>query len=86
MAELGVAHMLVAPIVRIVSSIRNPLVIIAASFLVALSAGCGGVNTTHSVSPATFFLPGLMQVTPTKTEPLASAPASEAPVTLAHAN
>ena len=26
-----------------------------------VAAGCGGVNATGSVSPATFFLPGLMK-------------------------
>jgi len=24
-------------------------------------AGCGGINATHSVSPASFFLPGLLK-------------------------
>ena len=29
-----------------------------------LLAGCGGLNTTQSVSPATFFMPGFMQNKP----------------------
>ena len=29
-----------------------------------LGAGCSGINATHSVSPATFLIPGLMQTTP----------------------
>jgi hypothetical protein len=26
--------------------------------------GCGGLNASHTVTPASFFLPGLGQVTP----------------------
>lgn len=26
--------------------------------------GCGGINASKSVSPASFFLPGLLQATP----------------------
>lgn len=33
-----------------------------------LSSGCSGINTTHSVSPATFLLPGLMKADPQPTE------------------
>ena len=29
-----------------------------------LGAGCSGINSTQSVSPATFLLPGLMQADP----------------------
>jgi hypothetical protein len=29
--------------------------------LVLTSAGCSGVNTSQSVSPASFFLPGLLK-------------------------
>jgi hypothetical protein len=32
--------------------------------LVALLAGCGGVQGSHSVSPMNFLLPGLMKVEP----------------------
>jgi hypothetical protein len=31
------------------------------------AAGCGGVSGSQSVSPASFFLPGLLQVTPPPT-------------------
>lgn len=42
----------------------------AACLAVAVvSTGCGGVNATGSVSPATFFLPGLMKVAPAKPAP-----------------
>jgi hypothetical protein len=29
-----------------------------------LTTGCGGLNTSHSVSPASFFLPGLLRAVP----------------------
>jgi hypothetical protein len=32
--------------------------------LALIGAGCGGINTTQSVSPASFFLPGLMRANP----------------------
>jgi len=31
-------------------------------------AGCGGVNASQSVSPASFFLPGLMRISPPVTD------------------
>ncbi len=35
----------------------------AGLFLFA-ALGCGGINGSHSISPASFFLPGLGQVKP----------------------
>ena len=32
--------------------------------LVLMVGGCGGINTTQSVSPASFFLPGLLKADP----------------------
>jgi len=32
--------------------------------LLVLAAGCSGINTSHSVSPASFFMPGLLKVEP----------------------
>ncbi len=29
-----------------------------------LGAGCGGINASQSVSPASFFLPGLLKACP----------------------
>jgi hypothetical protein len=34
----------------------------------AACAGCGGFSASRSVSPATFFLPGLMQTVPPTTD------------------
>jgi hypothetical protein len=32
--------------------------------LALLTGGCGGLNATQTVSPATFFLPGIMKASP----------------------
>jgi len=40
-----------------------------ALMLLLLVVGCGGINASHSISPATFFLPGLVQTAP-ETEPM----------------
>ncbi|MCI0746688.1 MAG: hypothetical protein L0Y58_14905 [Verrucomicrobia subdivision 3 bacterium] len=34
------------------------------ALLVLVGAGCSGVRASHSISPASFFLPGLGQVEP----------------------
>jgi hypothetical protein len=44
--------------------------LLALAMLVALavgSAGCGGIYASQSVSPASFFLPGLMKAGPPST-------------------
>jgi len=38
-----------------------------AGILVLLGTGCGGINASKSVSPATFLIPGFMKVVPAKT-------------------
>ena len=56
----------------------------AALSLMALVTGCSGINATHSVSPATFLVPGLMKVQPPKaapTDPAAAAGRDVAAVT-----
>jgi len=41
------------------------------ALLLAVCAGCSGINASHSVSPATFFLPGFFgQSTPAPDAPL----------------
>lgn len=47
-----------------------------------LATGCSGINASHSVSPASFFLPGLLQADPPPPEK-ESAPAPEKPVLVA---
>jgi len=38
--------------------------------LLALLVGCSGINSSHSISPASFFLPGLLKADPPpQTEP-----------------
>jgi len=45
------------------------------SLLALVGSGCGGINATRTISPATFLLPGLLhntrpaQETPSLTEP-----------------
>ncbi|HEY5234246.1 MAG TPA: hypothetical protein VIK35_11995 [Verrucomicrobiae bacterium] len=34
------------------------------------AAGCSGINSSQSVSPASFFLPGLLKADPPHTSPL----------------
>jgi len=44
------------------------------AFLAALAlsgVGCSGINTGASVSPASFFLPGLLKADPPKADPSA---------------
>ena len=48
-----------------------------------LCTGCGGINASPSVSPASFFLPGLMQADPAPVIPPAATPAAQPVVTLA---
>ena len=60
-AELGIAIMTSGHIVGRVKlkwqSFRLALVVL----LTGLGAGCSGINASHSISPATFLLPGLTQ-------------------------
>jgi hypothetical protein len=46
-----------------------PVVVAALAFF---GAGCGGVNTGTSVSPASFFLPGLLRNDTTTNAPATS--------------
>lgn len=41
-----------------------------------MNAGCSGINASHSISPASFFLPGLLKAEPPP------APASPIPPTV----
>lgn len=62
------------------SNVARALVLIA---ITTLFAGCGGISGSHSVSPASLLLPGLLKVEPKrspveppKTPDLASAMAT----------
>jgi hypothetical protein len=72
----------------------NGCLLMCLSVLALLSTGCGGINATRTISPATFLLPGLLhntrpaQETPSLMEPLpAETPAHKPfePVLLADA-
>ena len=46
--------------------------------VVACGAGCGGIRASHSVSPASFFLPGLLKnEAPTPWDSIPAAPPGE---------
>jgi hypothetical protein len=47
--------------------------------LLSLGAGCSGINASQSVSPATFLLPGLMQVNPPPAHPDLILPTEQPP-------
>lgn len=51
---------------------------VAGAWLVLLTAGCGGFSGSHSVSPASFLLPGLLKADP---PPPAEAPAPQLELT-----
>jgi hypothetical protein len=57
---------------------------LAAVILTGCLTGCSGINTTQSVSPASFFLPGLLKSEPTKRAP--TDPQTPAQTELAQAN
>jgi len=42
--------------------------------LALCSTGCGGINASQSVSPASFFLPGLLKADPPSTNTPAALP------------
>jgi hypothetical protein len=45
--------------------------------LILLVTGCGGISASHSVSPASFFLPGLLKADPQQPERDSTNPNSE---------
>lgn len=60
-----------------VTAKRKSFRVLAVAALAVLAAGCGGFNHTHSISPASFLLPGLLKTDP----PPQTAPA-DADITL----
>jgi hypothetical protein len=46
------------------------------------ATGCSGINASHSVSPASFFLPGLIRVEPGASPAPAGSPTPAAEPTL----
>jgi hypothetical protein len=59
-------------------------VILAGSAL--LGTGCGGINASHSVSPASFILPGLLKAEPQTADPLEPLPVAAPVEQFARAN
>jgi hypothetical protein len=51
------------------------LVLVTVSAALALAtSGCGGINGSQSVSPASFFLPGLIRAKPQPADPTVPLP------------
>jgi hypothetical protein len=44
--------------------VKHILASVALAAALLLGTGCSGINASRSVSPASFFLPGLMQAKP----------------------
>jgi hypothetical protein len=55
---------------------RGLLLLVGVTMAGLVVTGCGGVNASGSVSPATFFLPGILYRIPEK-RPVESAPTPE---------
>jgi hypothetical protein len=53
--------------------------------LLGLCAGCGGLTLSKSVSPASFFLPGLLQADPPPADPAKEVPVEEPAALVAQA-
>jgi hypothetical protein len=51
--------------------------------LILVGAGCSGINASHSISPASFFLPGLLKVEPKETPVLPDVSHPEEPIQIA---
>jgi hypothetical protein len=49
---------------KVVKLNRKCKCVVSVAMLLALCVGCGGINASHTVSPASFFLPGLLQADP----------------------
>jgi hypothetical protein len=50
-----------------------------APVMILLLAGCGGINASPSVSPASFFLPGLLKAEPEQPQPNITVPEQKPP-------
>jgi len=61
--------MLSAPIVARVKRKWQTFRLALVALLVVLGAGCSGIRASHSISPATFFLPGLGKAEPANQAP-----------------
>jgi len=48
---------------------KHKAIVATAIGLASLCAGCGGINAGGSMSPATFFMPGLLKAEPKPASP-----------------
>jgi hypothetical protein len=76
--EIRVAKPLTTSIVREVIWNWKWIRVAALVAVVAFGAGCGGIRASHSISPASFFLPGLLKYeAPTKQDSIPAASPGE---------
>lgn len=61
----------IVPSVKRIGFARTLFALVAVG---GLASGCGGVRGSHSVSPASFFMPGLMHHAPKPSLPTEPAP------------
>ncbi len=56
------------------SNAKRLIPFVTMALMVVWATGCSGINASHSVSPASFFLPGLLknEVKPVVGDPMAS--------------
>lgn len=54
---------------------RKAVLALILAGLVWAGTGCSGINASHSVSPASFLIPGLLKVEPPPADPNATLPA-----------
>jgi hypothetical protein len=63
------SHVLGIYTVPLVTLQRKTFRLVLAAALLGLTAGCGGMRASKSVSPLDFILPGLMRVEPQQAPP-----------------
>jgi hypothetical protein len=56
-----------------------------AAAIIPVMAGCSGISASPSVSPASFFLPGLLKADPQKTAPAGAPSEPQAVIQVAQA-
>jgi hypothetical protein len=53
---------------------RKAVLALILAGIAGFGAGCSGINASHSVSPASFLIPGLLKVEPAPADPNATLP------------
>jgi hypothetical protein len=64
---------------------RKAVLALILAGIAGFGAGCSGINASHSVSPASFLIPGLLKVEPAPADPNATLPADSDEVLIVQA-